>query len=332
MAAPLPSTFGVFGRWCGLALIAVGCADAPIELPPPVDNSLPQDGLLCQPRQWTCISDEEQGLCGFDGMYWQSTKLCEPDEVCSTAAGNRCFVPICTPGETRCGSNALVQRCSPLGDRWVEDFACSGSYLCNAGKCTLASCLGHVLFVIDRSGSMEVHWDSVRRATKTVANSNIARFGLLGFPSNLNEACSASGDPQVPLTTAELDLKIDNFFKQLPVGNTPLVFTLERLRNTAPTIFGDQGGALVVLSDGADTCAPAPLSEPSYLATLARELDDQFGVKTYVVGYNFNGSGEQLTALAANGGTDYTDYIPAGTEQELESAFTAIVSDWKLCF
>ena len=41
---------------------------------------------------------------------------------------------------------------------------------------------------------------------------------------------------------------------------------------------------------------------------------------------------EQLQAIAANGGTTYTDYIPAGTEEELASAFTTIVADWKLCF
>lgn len=315
--------------------LGFGCDDGATEvtLPPVVAGPPPPDNPVCEPRQWSCLSLGEEAQCDYAGGAYNYTRLCPEGESCSSEGPGRCLPKVCDTGTRRCRSDTVTEICGPQGDVWVEDADCGAGYLCNQGRCTLASCMSRVLFVIDRSGSMSPNWTAVRNATvEVIAGNPIASFGLVGFPRP-GSFCATPAAPSVPLTTFGFDAKLDKFFSYEPFGNTPLVSVLQGLKSQASTLFGEQGGAVVVLTDGYDTCAEDEERTPLAMAALATELKEEHNLSTYVIGYEIQGfQNEGLTALASNGGTGYTNYIPAGTEKELADVFTAIVSDWKLCF
>jgi len=141
--------------------------------------------------------------------------------------------------------------------------------------------------------------------------------------------------PHVPIT---LDgaAQIDTWFAEndLANGSTPLIATVEWFGENVEAIWGEfpENGHLIVMSEGADTCQcdenAACIADALANATL--RLAGQ-GVNVYVIGYNFSASREILNAIAENGGTPFTEFIPAGNEATLTEAFSAVVGNAKIC-
>jgi hypothetical protein len=126
-------------------------------------------------------------------------------------------------------------------------------------------------------------------------------------------------------------------------GATPLISTIEWFADNVDRVWSvPENGYLLVMTEGADTCTcsndtdPRPggqdrtecLVENGSAATRALVAR---GVKVYVIGYNYSEEPEALNAIASNGGTSITEFVPAGGEAGLTNAFEAIVSDAKLC-
>tara|TARA_Y100001934_G_C11925169_1_gene573127 strand:- start:177 stop:503 length:327 start_codon:yes stop_codon:yes gene_type:complete len=107
---------------------------------------------------------------------------------------------------------------------------------------------------------------------------------------------------------------------------------MKTIRSQHSAIFKGEEGMVVVLSDGEDTCEKE-LSQEELPQALADETQalSAAGVKTYVIGYNYQGNAAQLDAIANVGNTGLESHIPAGNESELEDAFKGIISDIKLC-
>ena len=97
---------------------------------------------------------------------------------------------------------------------------------------------------------------------------------------------------------------------------------------------GEEAGYLVVVSDGEDTCTGGDHCGnhcvAEYLAVHARALARD-NVKTYVIGYNYSGSPIELNAIAANGGTSFTEYVYAGGEDMLAGVFEEFIREIKEC-
>ena len=311
----------------GLAA-ATACADeGPIPLVAGSDASNgPYD--LCTPGSRGCPTVHQPGVCNEEGDAWLDDGApCAAGTLC--AAHGECQEPTCQPGTKACASESRLVVCSDNGTAWQTATVCSGDTACVQGKCVLKLCLQQVLLMIDRSGSMAGAWDIVESSVVDLIEGNpAARFGALGFPSD--GACGVDLEPDVPMATYATK-QMKTFFSKPPSGSTPLRFALATVAEEAPAIWGEEGGVLVVLSDGGETCAPDG-NLLGHLGSLTAELRDVHGVQTWVIGYDFEGDAAQLDAIAAEGGTGETQHLPAGDEDELKDAFRRVVEDWKLCF
>ena len=327
-----------------------------------------QDGkcVACEPSTSECVDGTTQRQCAPDGSRWLEPVSCASDETCMDGA---CYV--CTPGITECFDDLTVRTCSDSGVGWSdyqacgdgetclegacqfcdmktqcvsahsferyctaagnnfsEMVSCESQYFCTKGACVYEGCFTDVLLLVDRSGSMSGDWNNVKASVGTlIAETDFARFGLMGFPADTN--CDVSTSLDVPWTVND-PLPFKTWFEAKgPNGSTPLADALGSLLTYAPLIFGEKGGTIVVLSDGQDTCGKGNVVDN--LTNYAAALFVNFDIKTYVIGYNYNGDASELNAIAQNGGTDLNTYIPAGNESELSDAFLTIVQDLKLC-
>ena len=177
---------------------------------------------------------------------------------------------------------------------------------------------------------MKPHWGTVRESVlKLVSAHDKTRFGLMAFPAE--GKCSIPAGPAIPLTGYGKSILFDAYFQTYGPGmSTPLLAAVKQVRDSRENLFGDQAGTVVILSDGEDTCEGP---KPKIISELKSEITalTAQGVKTYVIGYNYQGDTGQLNVMARSGGTGYETFIPAGNEAELNDAFKGIVSDIKLC-
>lgn len=324
IALPLIVALALAGR------TAAACAEEGGRPLVALDTGPAPEATLCTPGQWLCPSVRSRALCSEDGSTIGVPEACPPEQRCAGDTGE-CRDLLCTPGDTSCAGDRSIARCADDGQAWLAPEYCNPGTFCIQAQCALGGCLGHVLLLIDRSGSMEQHWGEVRRSVLRLVSENpTARFGVMGFPDWYT--CEIPAWPQISLSTHNLDAKLTAFFDDNPPGGpTPLAASLEQVRARAVSLFGDEAGTLVVLSDGADTCAD-PTTILETLTSVTSALRTARGVTTWVIGYRYTGDEAQLDAIAAEGGTPDGVYLPAGNEQELDEAFRGIVTDWKLCF
>ena len=295
--------------------------------------------ISCTPDGWYCIDSLTSAKCNAAGdghaEYWN----CTLGQVCTEFEG-KCKEVICTPGDKKCASNNAYTVCRPDGTGYLPPVLCGDDQLCNgAGTCVLASCIGTVLFLVDVSGSMATHWQEVRASVASLEGNNpFARFGLWAFPAK-GTICGTNPSPAVPISDTAMADILTWFDSYQPYGQTPLVDAYKAVVASAGSLFEGQGGAVVVLSDGADTCAYPEIVDSA--AQSAKKIDElsqsatalfaQHDVSTYVIGYNYTGDPAQLNALAANGGTDASEFTEAGDEAELANALVNVLEDIKVC-
>lgn len=302
-------------------------------------DAISSDGALrseCTPGTQRCTGAKHREHCTPDGQ-WTPMDGCALATACHPPTG-ACAPVVCEPQSSQCASSFATQKCLPSGTGWEAAHACPAGIGCKDGKCFDSGCLSRALLLVDASSSMGVHWETVQASIQAVIAANPkATFGLLPFPSEA-KPCTVSGTPAVAIDDKAPDAVGAWFQTHPPFGQTPLVDALAAVAANAGAIFGPGGGSLVVISDGADTCAfPLEADPITREAKIVTALADstagllQSGVQTWVVGYAYEGSTGQLDAIAEAGGTPAGKWLPAGTEQELTVALKGIARDLKAC-
>lgn len=296
--------------------------------------------------------DEEGArFCEIDAAYecqdgqWVFVQNCLEPLTCATDSGT-CVEKVCDRGDRRCVDGATVQFCKPDQTGWLDPQPCGDAQACVENACVGAECYPGVMFLVDRSTSMGNSWTNVRNSIDTVVQANPSvRFGLTVFPSDADPAdglfgslsgCPTGYDwPNISLQTNPGSTFTDFFNNNGVKGATPLASALEHVAMNVRDYWPEgQGGYLVVLSDGADTCTGgdncSSACVATKLATSARALREQ-NVKTYVIGYNYTDDPIELNAIAQNGGTSFNEYVFAGGESLLTGVFQEFLLEIKEC-
>lgn len=285
----------------------------------------------CFPGALSCADATTPGQCDATGDTITPASPCPQGQGCHELTGECRPNNFCAPGAPYCASLTSYHDCLPSGtghDSLVR--GCHEGTLCKNNQCVPLGCVPLVMLLVDRSGSMAEggKWAAVRAGVKSlVADNPAAAIGLMAFPTD--GKCGAPTYPSLPLnyqSQAELDAWFD---ATQPLGATPLALSVRATALVAESIWGASGGALVVLSDGQDVCSEG--TSEAMLATWTAALLAEHNVRTYAIGYNFTEDPAELNAIAVNGGTDFTTYLPAGTEAELKNAFKAVIADFKSC-
>lgn len=303
--------------------------------PPPDQTSQ----TYCEPGAWSCSKGTERALCNTDGSDYAELQDCAEGTGC-VAATATCEAQICTPYERVCTDAASYHICLDSGTGWADEtVTCEGNHSCAGGSCILDDCLQRILLLVDTSGSMGASWLEAQSSIDSLFTFNPSAFyGLATFPVNGTE-CSIQASPKIAIGDGSAD-QIHNWFdSNPPFGKTPLLAALEAQLGIAGSTFGGKPGALIVLSDGTDSCAHSEIANPSDrneaivadLAIASTALSEQHEIKVYVIGYKVAQGLGQLDAIAANGGTGHTEHTSAGNEAELQNALHAVVTDFKLC-
>lgn len=309
-------------------------------------DTSPAVPAVCSPGAASCVTLDVAGQCNELGTQVLETRCA--DGTWCVENGGVCTPGICRPFTNRCAGVQDRQQCSVDAQRWEPGAACDGDEYCSAGACLPAQCLPNVMFIVDGSSSMANEFAAIRASINdvTLANPGVA-YGLSMFPTALG--CSI-GDgspgifggagvtwPHVPIAL-EGPLQIDAWFgaNRAAGGATPLISTLEWFADNAETIWGPirENRHLVVMTEGADTCRCSGGNERQCwidrgtTATLRLRAAD---VRVYVIGYRFSDAPDALNAIAENGGTPFTTFIPAGDEATLTAAFGEVIASTKLC-
>ncbi len=131
---------------------------------------------------------------------------------------------------------------------------------------------------------------------------------------------------------------VSNLNSSHPRGSTPLYDGMAKFTETDyASAFADMGfnSYLIVVSDGGDSCGKNnnvldPV-EPADMAEITTVLLTDNQIKSIAIGFGDQVSPEQLDAIAANGGTDYTEYIVVDDQATLEAAMEEIVGNLVSC-
>lgn len=323
-------------RW--LAIIApillTGCMDRPsatdLSALMDWDATSKADVSQCVPGISICTSATTWASCNPNGTGVGANQPCGPGLICE-AATDTCVPGLCPPAQTVCTDLFHVQVCGPTGQSWAgSPTTCQEDHFCMGDACVYAPCVPTVLLLVDRSGSMGDHWIAVRTSVEALLTGHPdAAIGLMSFPIfPKGEPCEPPAQPQIAIAGHQWPTYEGWFNLHPPEGGTPLYHSLLNVAQLVDTIFYGQPGAMIVLSDGEDTCAANPIPG---MTAVTQSLRDDYDIQTYVIGYAFQGNDAGLTAIASQGGTGFDTYITAGNETELSAAFDAIVDDFKLC-
>ena len=186
------------------------------------------------------------------------------------------------------------------------------------------------MVVLDSSGSMinndaggQTRIDAAKDAARTFIDEvgDSADLGLVTYGGNTGEtdADREAGCRDITLVTAPGDDTADDMLDHIdslePRGFTPIGDSLIEAADALPS----QGGAIVLVSDGIDTCAPPPVCE------VAADLADR-GVDIVIntVGFNVDAAARaELQCIADAAGGTYADATDADTlAEELKKATT----------
>jgi hypothetical protein len=187
---------------------------------------------------------------------------------------------------------------------------------------------GNILFVVDRSGSMNCNppplqdstacetapvptdpgqpskWDIVNQALKDAIASlpGATSAGIVYFPNDSN--CGVSTQPNVPvgpLTAAQLSALHADLDGVAPAGNTPIVGGVTLGFNYLRSAALNGNKFVVLLTDGAETCAADQVMKFG-TETVPSALS--LGMRTFVIGAPGSESARAfLSAIAFSGGT-----------------------------
>lgn len=186
---------------------------------------------------------------------------------------------------------------------------------------TSAQSARSMLFILDASGSM---WGRVEGRSKIEIAKEVLDGLLTSLPAEQPAGLMAYGhrhkgdcadiETLVPVAAgqnAQLAAAVKGL---LPKGKTPISDALQQAANSVKS--SENAAAIVLVSDGVETCA----GDPCAVAKALREAG--VDLKIHVVGFDVSGKdAEQLQCIATEGGGQY---FTADNAQDLASALTAI--------
>lgn len=263
-------------------------------------GTCPSAAPMCIANQCvaTCTPSCAGRVCGDDGCGG-TCGTCTAAQTC-TAAGACLDPPACNPGERRCAGADDYERCGyEAATSTMRSFgpaiACGAGRTCSGGICGGGCVRPKILFVVDRSASMTgAAWIDVRRGVEDFVREHQTKMplGLRMFPSG--PGCTAGTIHAPRLDNAEL---VTNNL-DTPTGDdeTPHAAALFGLSSAfgAPA----DGHVVVLITDGADSCAADPTAARREAEVLLRA-----GVRTYVIGVGGIADPTALDAIAAAGDT-----------------------------
>lgn len=182
-------------------------------------------------------------------------------------------------------------------------------------------------------------------ASVTAPINDDVEFGLKYMPDSNQLDCSVSDGPDIvpaPGTAIEL---IGNMLHNLPGGGAPLLVALEKVaQNPGRLADPNVSGALVVVSDSAESCEDVDQATKLMRLTAATSALKAKGVRVFVVrfgkkGDTFADQDAQLRAIVAAGGTatgDPTDpnntpYLEAPDADSLTATLASISEQLAAC-
>lgn len=140
----------------------------------------------------------------------------------------------------------------------------------------------NVLLVVDQSGSMQPHWDSLLQLTPYVeAMGDLTRAGLALFPDGVDE-CSVADSiavPMAPGTGTEIMTRIS---AGQPAGGTPMGEVLNHIALRGRLQDPYRENVVVLVSDGEPTCEGSAASAVEAVERMML-LDEP--VKMHFVGF-----------------------------------------------
>jgi von Willebrand factor type A domain len=240
----------------------------------------------------------------------------------------------------------------PTATMPINKVGPSGSGTCDVIQLTAKPIIPDMMIVLDRSGSMEDggRWMPSVNAVRSITMALQARihFGLALFPDptaggnrggggGRGSSC-APGKVVVPVAADNATMIGSVLDMTKPGGGTPTSDTLDVIINdfaNAPIGPDQQPSAKYVLlvTDGAPTC-PAGMGQNTLqpdidASNTAVEQLTMKGVRTYVIGYDTTGPGNEMLAqvldgLAQRGGTGDQMHRPVEDEASLLAEFMRI--------
>lgn len=241
--------------------------------------------------------------------------------------------------------------------------ASEASVGCTPGDIPLTAAEPEVMFVLDRSGSMNTQFSGGQSRWQVLTTALAAtlptvdqsmEIGALIFPSGTtNDNCSVPASPNLSPALGNVNPLLNLLQSTSPGGATP---TADAIDSAASLLLGLRAAtsarALVLATDGAPNCNSAldPSSCTCANGNTGRGcrndadqcLDDtrtvaritaasSEGIPTYVIGIadsNDSTFSDVLNAMAQAGGRpltgEATSYYPARSQSDLESAITTI--------
>lgn len=288
-----------------------------------------------------CVTDKKaRAQCTSGEITWQEDTNCGANEHC---VAGECIA--CEANASECLTETTYRACQSDGKAWSAALTCAEGEACllddtqpegetRRGRCFPYECSPRVLLLVDYSGSMGSHWASVQASVaKLVAENPDLRFGLKSFPDVTDGNCNVSGELEIPFGDNNAAAFDDWFEDHPPLGATPLAEGIDAIRTHAQEIFGDLGGSMIVLTDGEDSCYfNSGMAIQTFLALATGGLYVDSHVTSYSIGYSYGGSTPvELDTIAINGGSGLTQHIPAGSEEELNSALAGVIDRVKFC-
>ena len=205
-----------------------------------------------------------------------------------------------------------------------------------------------VMLLEDKSQSMEEQdkWNLAKNAIEGMVrefNQDI-EFGIDLFPISatiLDLTCEVGESVLLDVALVNSDAIMSILDGQTPGGVTPLYLAMMNFTeaNYAPIFLnGEAQSYLVIISDGEDTCGEEtltidlggiPIELPvaattDQLTDVTSELLINHDIKTIVIGFGDAIDANQLNAIAAQGGTEFTQYLNASNGDELADALKSI--------
>jgi hypothetical protein len=224
------------------------------------------------------------------------------------------------------------------------DARCAGALECRpcmtgGQRFTLTTTPADVLFVVDRSGSMNLRtldgtsrWNALVSAVRAVlpALDTSLFMGLVIFPDP--DACSVPLSPVVPIVAPSASVIASYLAARGPSGATPTLAALQTAERYMGAYSTTRRRFIVLATDGEPNCTSSLSEVVARIASIRTRLN----VETFVLGIPGTDLSlyAALNAMAQAGGrarSGVVNFYEAGSTSQLESALRAITAAASSC-